>query len=142
MSLNVRRVQVWSGEIPDRPGAAAAKLAILNQAGAELEFVFTRPNPLKPDTAVIFLAPVTGAEQVQAARDAQLGPALDSVMLCVEGDQRPGISYDLMSRLAIAGINLRGISISATAGRFAAYLAFDDPDVANTAWRSLATLDA
>jgi len=142
MALSVRRVQVWSGEIPDRPGAAAAKLAALNDAGAELEFVFTRPNPQRPDTAVIFLAPVTGPEQIQAARDAQLGPALDSVMLCVEGDQRPGISYDLMSRLAIAGINLRGLSISATAGRFAAYLAFDDPDVATTALRILATIDA
>jgi hypothetical protein len=142
MPLTVRRIQVWSGEIPDRPGAAAAKLLALARAGAELEFVFTRPNPNKADTSVIFLAPITGAEQMQAARSAELGPALDVAMLSVEGPQRAGISYDLMSRLAIAGINLRGISISALGGRFAAYLAFDNADVATMALQILATMDA
>jgi hypothetical protein len=134
-------VQVWSGEIADRPGAAAAALAQLAHSGADLEFVFTRPNPNKTDTTVIFLAPIAGAEQMQAARQGNLGPALDVAMLCVEGPNRPGIGYELMSRLAVAGINLRGISISAVANRFAAYLAFDNPDVAAMALQILATLD-
>ena len=141
MALNIRRAQVWSGEIPDRPGAAAAKLEYLARAGADLEFVFTRPNPRKPDTSVIFLAPITGPEQMQAARSAGLGPALDVAMLVVEGDQRAGVSYDLMARLAIAGINLRGISISSIGRRFAAYLAFDNVDVATQALQILLTMD-
>src|SRR4051812_39791203 len=91
MPLQIRRVQVWSGEIPDRPGAAAAKLAYLNRAGADLEFIFTRPNPNKPGTSILFLAPITGPEQMQAARAGELGPALDVAMLCVEGDNRPGL---------------------------------------------------
>jgi hypothetical protein len=78
---------------------------------------------------------------MQAARAAGLGPALDVAMLVVEGDQRPGISYDLMSRLAIAGINLRGLSISAVGRRFAAYLAFDNVDIANQALQLLVTLE-
>ena len=36
MPLRIRRVQVWSGEISDRPGAAAAKLAYLSKAGADV----------------------------------------------------------------------------------------------------------
>src|SRR6516225_1748229 len=107
MPLQIRRVQAWCGEIPDRPGAAAGKLAYLNEAGAELEFLFTRPNATSPETSVLFVAPINGPEQVEAARKAGLGPALDVAMLVVEGDVRPGISYDIMSRLAIAGINLR-----------------------------------
>jgi hypothetical protein len=142
MPLNIRRVQAWSGEIPDRPGAAAAKLEALTRAGAELEFLFTRPNPNKLDTSVIFLAPISGPEQMQAAREAGLGPALDAAMLWVEGDQRPGISYELMSRLAIAGINLRGISISSVGKRFAAWLAFDSADTATMGLQVLATIDA
>jgi hypothetical protein len=142
MPLNIRRVQAWSGEIPDRPGAAAAKLEALTRAGAELEFLFTRPNPNKLDTSVIFLAPITGPEQMQAARDAGLGPALDVAILWVEGDQRPGISYEVMSRLAIAGINLRGISISSIGRRFAAWLAFDSADTATMGLQILATIDA
>src|SRR5437016_6261654 len=74
MPLQIRRIQAWCGEIPDRPGAAAGKLAYLNEAGADLEFIFTRPNPNKPDTSVLFLAPITGPQQMQAARNAGLGP--------------------------------------------------------------------
>ncbi len=141
MALSIRRTQVWSGEITDRPGAAAAKLEYLVHAGAELEFVFTRPNPKRPDASVIFLAPITGPEQMQAARAAGLGPALDVAMLIVEGDQRPGICYDVMSHLAVAGINLRGISISSVGRRFAAYLAFDDVDTATMALQILVNLE-
>ncbi len=142
MPLQIRRIQAWSGEISDRPGAAAAKLVYLAQAGADLEFIFTRLNPHKPDTSVLFLAPITGPEQMEAARKAGLGPALDVAMLCVEGENRPNISYDIMSRLAIAGINLRGIAISNLGGHFAAYLAFDGADTATLAVQVLATLEA
>lgn len=140
MALNIRRIQAWSGEISDRPGAAAGKLANLARSGAELEFVFTRPNPNKPGAGVIVLAPITGQDQMQAAREAGLGPALDVAMLVVEGDQRPGVSYNLMSCLAIAGINLRGISLSSVGRRFVAYLAFDSVDVANMAVQVLVKL--
>jgi hypothetical protein len=140
MSFQVHRLQVWSAEIPDRPGAAAAKLERLTQAGANLEFVITRPHPDKPDTSLIFLAPVEGAEQVGAAQEAGLAPARDVPMLCVEGENRAGIGYEMMSRLAVAGINLRGISISSLGTRFAAYLAFDNADTATMALQVLATM--
>jgi hypothetical protein len=141
MPLQIRRIQAWCGETPDRPGATAAKLAYLNEAGADLEFIFTRPNPNKPETSVLFLAPITGPEQMQAARSAGLGPALDVAMLCVEGETRLGISYDIMSKLAIAGINLRGISVSNIGRRFGAYLAFDSVDAMTMAIQILATMD-
>jgi hypothetical protein len=141
MALQIHKVQVWSGEIVDRPGAAAATLEFLARAGADLEFIFTRPHPSKPDTSIIFLAPITGPEQIQAARAANLGPALDVAMLAVTGKNRAGIGYDIMSRLAVAGINLRGLSISSVDNRFAAFLAFDNPDVATMALQILATLD-
>lgn len=141
MTLAIRRIQVWSGEISDRPGAAAAKLEQLARAGADLEFVFTRPHRSKAETSVLFIAPIQGTDQVGAARAVGLGPALDVTMLCVEGDNRAGIGYDLMSRLAVAGINLRGVSISSMHGRFCAYLAFDNADIATLALQVLATLD-
>lgn len=140
MGLQIRRIQAWSGEISDRPGAAAATLAQLDRAGAALEFIFTRPSPHRPGTNVLFLAPISGPEQMDAARAAGLGPALDVAMLCVEGENRPSVGYDIMSRLAIASINLRGLSIAHRAGRFTAYLAFDDVDTATQALQILATL--
>jgi hypothetical protein len=140
VSLSIRRIQVWCGEIPDRPGAAASKLELVAQAGADLEFVFTRPHRTKPDTSVLFIAPITGANQIKAARAVGIAPALDVAMLCVEGDNRAGIGFEIMSKLAVAGINLRGISISALGGRFNAYLAFDNADIATQALQLLATV--
>lgn len=140
MGLAIRKVQVWAGEVPDRPGAAAAKLELLARAGANLSFIFTRPHPTKSDTGMIFLAPIIGPEQTQAAYEAGLAPASDVTMLCVEGENRAGIGYEIMSRLAVGGINLRGVSISAVGDRFAAYLAFDTPDTAALALQILATL--
>lgn len=140
MAFRMHKVQVWSGDLPDRPGGAAAKLELLARAGADLEFVFTRPHPHRPETSVIFLAPVAGAEQTEAARAAGLEPARDIAMLCVEGENRPGIGYEIMSRLAVAGINLRGLSVSTVNHQFASYLAFDNADDAGMAIRLLATL--
>ena len=138
MAFHMHKVQVWSGEIPDRPGAAAAKLELLARSGANLEFVFTRPQRHNPEGSVIFLAPISGPEQIQAARAAGLAPALDIAMLCVEGDNRPGSGYEIMSRLAVAVLNLRGLSISSLGERFAAFLAFDNADVATMAVQVLA----
>src|SRR5262245_35901951 len=75
MALHIRRVEVWSGELPDRPGAAAATLEALSRAGANLQYVFARQHPTKPDIGVIFLAPVIGPEQERAARSTGLSPA-------------------------------------------------------------------
>ena len=140
MGLEIRRIQVWSGEIPDRPGAAAAKLELLAHAGTDLEFVFTRPHRSKADTSVLFIAPITNPDHAKTARSTGLGPALDVAMLCVQGENRPGIGYEIMSKLAVAGINLRGISIAALGGQFNAYLAFDNADMATMALQILATL--
>jgi prephenate dehydratase len=140
MAFQMHKVQVWSGEIEDRAGAAAAKLELLAQSGADLEFIFTRPTPGKPGNVTLFLAPINGAEQSQAAQKAGLAPARDFAMLCVEGDNRPGLGYEMMRHVAIAGINLRGISISALGHRFAAYLAFDNADAVAQAVQLLAGL--
>jgi len=140
MGLQISKVQVWSAEIPDRPGAAAGKLERLAHAGIDLAFIFTRPHPRDPDSGILFVAPIEGAEQTQAARQVGLAPASDVAMLAVTGDNRPGIGYELMSRLAVAGINLRGLSISAVDGRFVAYLAFENADTAGLALRVLASL--
>jgi len=140
MAFRMHKVQVWSGEISDRPGAAAAKLELLAHAGADLEFIFTRPKRTNPDTSVIFLAPIEGPDQIEAARRVGLEPARDIAMLCVEGENRPGIGYELMSRLAVAGINLRGLSVSTVNHQFAAYLAFDHADDAAMAVQILASL--
>ena len=133
MAFRMRKIEVWAGELSDQPGAAAAKLELLARSGADLEFVFTRPQRHRPDNLVLFLAPIQGPEQVLAAQAVGLAPAEDVTMLCVEGDNRPGLGYELVSRLAGSGVNLQGLSMASVGDRFAAYLAFDTADLATLA---------
>ncbi len=44
MALDVARVNIWVAGIEDRPGSLAEKLALLSEAGAQLEFVMVRPT--------------------------------------------------------------------------------------------------
>ncbi len=141
MAFSIRKVQVWTGHISDRPGAAAAKLELLARAGADLEFIFTRPARDKPETGTIYLAPLKTPPELEAARMADLVQARDVAMLCVEGANRPGIGYAIMSRLAVAGINLHGLSVSVLGDRFAAYLLLGSPDAAAMAVQVLAGLN-
>jgi hypothetical protein len=141
MLLEIRKVQVWRGEIDNLLGAAAALLERLAPAGVDLQFIFTRPHPKKPEAGLIFLAPITGKEQIRTALDAGLAPALDVAMLYLQGPNRPGIGYEIMSQLAVAGIPMQGMSTSAAGPCFGAYLAFDNADDASLAVQVLATLD-
>ncbi len=141
MALNMHRVQVWTGDLPDQPGAAAGMLAMLAKAGTDLAFIYTQPLPDKPNKTAIFLAPIQGPRQVEAAENAGLAPARNQSMLCVEGTNRLGVGHDIMYRLAVAGINLRGLSISAIGAQFAAYLAVDDLDIVTQAIQVLAGLE-
>jgi predicted amino acid-binding ACT domain protein len=105
-----------------------------------LQIVFTRPKRDNPQVSVIYMAPIVEPEHVEAAKAAGLAPARDVAMLLVEGDNRPGIGYDLMSCIAVAGINLRGLSVSTFEDRFASYLLFETADDLTTAIQLLATL--
>ena len=141
MALNMHRVQVWTGILPDRPGAAAGMLAKLAKAGTDLAVIYTQPVPDDPCATAIFLAPIQGPSQVEAAEQAGLAPARNQAMLCLEGTNRLGVGHDIMYRLAVAGINLRGISISAIGAHFAAYLAVDDLDAVTQTIQVLAGLE-
>jgi hypothetical protein len=141
MAFRMTKVQAWSAEIPDRPGAAAATLECLAHAGADVKMVFTRNPPSRPDIGVIYLAPLIGAEQTEAAKKVGLQPARDVAMLCIEGDDRLGLGFEIMSRLAVAGINLRGLTLSTVDSHFTAYLVFDNADDVTHANQLLAGLN-
>ena len=86
MSFKFDRVHVWSGEVADTAGGVASKLAFLAQAGANLEYVFTKRLPDRPGAGVLFVAPVTGPTQVRAARGAGLTEVDAPVLRRIEGE--------------------------------------------------------
>ena len=52
MALQISKVDVWAGEIEDRPGGLGERLEVLSEAGAHLEFVISRRAPERPGRGV------------------------------------------------------------------------------------------
>lgn len=137
MAVQINKVDVWVGQIQDRPGRLSQKLAALSEAGANLEFVISRRAPDKPGTGLVFLAPLRGAAQTRAATQAGLSKATSLCSLRLEGPDRPGLGAKATAVVADAGINMRGFSAAAIGRRCVMYFAFDTDQDARTASRVL-----
>jgi hypothetical protein len=137
MAYTVTKVDVWAGEIADRPGGLGSTIEALSSAGANLEFLVSRRSPDRPGTGVVFLTPVKGAKQKNAARAAGLNTTDSLHSVRVEGPDRPGLGTKMTQAIADASINLRGVSAAALGRRAVTYLAFDNAADANNAIRAL-----
>lgn len=142
MGFRLDRVHVWAGDVADRPGGVAAKLAALAQAGANLEFIFTQRRSDQPGTGILYVAPVTGPAQVRAARAAGLAETNDPVVLRVEGDNAAGLGHRVTQQWALAGISFQGLTMSSLENKFVGYAAFDTIADANRAAAILGDLGA
>jgi hypothetical protein len=137
MAYAINKVDVWAGEIADRPGGLAGTLETLQNAGANLGFLVARRAPDKPGSGVVFVTPIKGAKQKAAAAAAGLQTTDSLHSLRVEGPDRPGLGTKMTRALADAGINLRGISAAAIGRRATTYFAFDSAADADNAMRIL-----
>src|SRR5262249_47237399 len=125
MSFKFDRVHLWTCEVADEAGGVASKLAFLAQAGANLEYVFTKRLADRPGRGVLYVAPVTGATQVRAARSAGMTETDDPVVRRIEGDNEAGLAHRLTQQWAIAGISFRGLTMAVLGNKFIGYAAFD-----------------
>jgi hypothetical protein len=135
VDLIVERVDVWAASTVDKPGGLSGILTDLYEAGADLDFIVARRAPEKPGTGVVFVTPIRGDREVEAASTLgfNLTNSVDAVR--VEGDNKPGAAARLTGLVADAGINVRGVSVAVIGTRFIAYIGFDSTNDAETAIR-------
>ena len=138
MSFKMDRVHVWSGEVEDQAGGTASKLAHLAQAGVDLEYIFTKRLPDKPGKGVLFVAPISGSHEVNAAKSADLTETDSPIVYRVEGDNEAGLAHRVTQKWAEAGISFQGLTLAVVGERFIGYVAFDMTDDANKAAQILA----
>jgi len=138
MERIVERVDVWAAGIKDKPGALAGKLSALAEAGADLEFIIARRCPDKPGEGVVFVSPLRGDEEVQAAGAVGFAAANSLHTVRVEGENRPGGGAKLLEKLGKAGLTMRGFSAAAIGKRYIAYIAVDTAEDAAKAMKLLA----
>jgi hypothetical protein len=137
MALKVTRVDIWAASIEDQPGAVAAKLAALAQAGANLRFALARRAPETPGAGVIFLTPLKGAAQLRAAKAAGFDKVNRVHSVRIEAADKPGLAAWVARQVAEAGVNLRGFSAAGIGKKAVIYLGLDSADDAKKVARAL-----
>jgi hypothetical protein len=137
MDLLVNRVDVGTASIADKPGGLSGTLKGVYEAGADLDFVIARRAPDKPGTGAVFLTPIRGDREVEAASTLgfNLTSSVDSVR--VEGDNVPAAAVNIADLIANADINIRSFSAAVIGPRYIAYIGFDSPSDADRAAKVL-----
>lgn len=133
MSFKLDRVHVWCGEVADEAGGVSAKLALLAQAGANLEYIYTYRLAGKPGAGSLFVAPITGPLAVRAAKAAGLHEVPAPIVLRVAGDNAAGLAHRVTQKWAIEGLTLHGLTMSVLGEKFVGYASFDSVADANRA---------
>jgi hypothetical protein len=121
MSYEVKKVDVWAGDILNRPGTLARVLEALTSVGVQLEFMVARQ--VNERTSRVFLAPIKGVKQKRAASDVGLVPAAGMHAVRIEGPDRAGLGANITRVVADQGVNLRGASAATIGNKAVFYLA-------------------
>ena len=137
MKLEINQVDVWAASIEDKPGGLCQKFDTLAQAGVNMEFVIARRAAEKPGTGVVFVTPIKGARQINAARQAGFKKTKSMHSLRITGADKVGLAAQLTEAIADVGINLRGFSAAVIGKRVVLHLAFDSAGDANKALRRI-----
>jgi hypothetical protein len=124
---------VWVAGLDDKPGALANKLAALAEAGTDLGFIIARRAPDKPGTGVVFVTPLRGDREIDAATEEGFTVSTHLHSVRVEGQNEPGIAARITRKVGDAGLNLRGFSGAVIGTQYVLHLAFDTAESAQKA---------
>lgn len=133
MNMIAEHEEVWVASVDDKPGALGNKLAALAEAGADLDFIIARRSPEKRGTGVVFVTPVRGDREIDAATEDGFSISSHLHAVRVEGRNEPGIAAKVAQKIGQAGLNLRGFSGAVLGTQFVLHLAFDTAEVAQKA---------
>ena len=127
MDVLVEKEDVWAASVEDRAGALGAKLSALAAVGADLDFIIVRRSPEKPGTGVVFITPLRGDREVQAAATVGFNVTSSMHSIRIEGQNEPGVAAKLTKAVGDAGISMRGFSAAVLGTRYVAHISVDTP---------------
>jgi hypothetical protein len=122
VGFKISKVDVYAGDMMNKPGMLARVLEALSHAGANLEFVIARR--VTPNTSRVFLAPLAGRKVLSAAADVGLSKTAGMHVVRIEGPDRAGLGAKITRSVASAGLNLRGLSAASIKKGSVCYIAF------------------
>jgi hypothetical protein len=133
----VKRVQYYYTEVPDKPGEGLKVLTALREEGVNLDAFVAFPKGRR--TQLDFV-PMNQADFKAAAKKAKVRLIGPKTAFLVQGDERTGAIADIVAKLSGAGINITALhAATAGVGRYGAILWVKPRDVNKAAkvllWR-------
>ena len=124
--LTVEKIDIWTVEMDDRPGATTGLFSVLAEAGADLQFALARRQPDKLGKGILFVSPIQPGKVEEAARRAGFASRSDVVGVRVTADNKPGLGFKMTQALGAAGLNLRALSAHTIGKQCVIVAAFDN----------------
>ena len=131
MADQIRRVDYFYVEVPDKPGEGVRVLGALKEAGIDL-LNFTA-FPTGSGKAQIDLVTQNGDALTKAAKSAGLTLSGRKQAFFVQGQNRAGAAAEILRKLSDAGVNVRAANGSAGQGGFGMIVWVAPSDVAAAA---------
>jgi hypothetical protein len=131
MADQVRRVDYYYVEVPDKPGEGVRVLGALKEAGVNL-LSFTA-FPTGKGKAQVDLVALDGEALVRAAKNAGLTLSSRKQAFFVQGADRAGAAAEILRKLSSAGINVRAANGAAGPGGFGMIIWVNQGDFTNAA---------
>jgi len=101
--FTVKKFPIWSTEMDDVVGATTGLSKCLLMPELTLRFALGRPQGNKPGKALLFLSPIKGKEQEEAAKNADIVFRPDVVGVEVQGPNRKGGNFKTDRRFSARG---------------------------------------
>ena len=134
------RVHVYHSMVEDKPGGTASKLKALAEAGVHVEYVHSERADGKPGQGELYVAPRQIKAEMDLVKKAGFHEVQEPIVMRFEGDDKTGLGGRVTMEWEKAGINLHGLMMAVTNGKFIGYAQFDHADDANKAAHLLAQL--
>jgi hypothetical protein len=116
MADQIRRVDYFYVEVPDKPGEGVRVLGALREAGVDL-LNFTA-FPTSGGKAQLDLVTDNGDALTKAAKSAGLNLSPRKQAFFIQGQNRPGAAAEILRKLSEAKVNVRAANGSAGQGGF------------------------
>jgi hypothetical protein len=130
MTLSIKKITLWRGKIPHRPGALSEVLEPLAAGRANLEILMGYREPGDTMNAGVELWPVSGRKITEAVGGVGLSPSAIPTLL-VNGANRPGLGHTIARALSESGINLAFLVAQVVGRQYSAVFGFEnDADAA------------
>jgi hypothetical protein len=132
MAEGISKVEYYSVELADKPGAGAHIMSAFKEAG--VNFTGLWGYPLSRGKSKLDLVAENSADFKKAAKKLKIEVGAKQIGFWVSGKDKKGAVADVLQKLADAGVNVRAAqAICSGAGRFGALIQVDTDDVKKAA---------